>query len=60
LALDVPYLGICYGMGVLASAAGGVTTRGSHREYGRADLVVHDDSDLFRRASRAPMRRRCG
>ena len=52
LALDVPYLGICYGLGVLAGAAGGVTTRGSHREYGRADLVIHDDSDLFAGFSR--------
>src|SRR5262245_13605515 len=47
LALDVPYLGICYGMGILPGADGAVTTRGSHREYGRADLVVHDDTDLF-------------
>jgi len=47
LELDVPYLGICYGMGVLALRAGGQVAQSAHREYGRADLVVHDDSDLF-------------
>lgn len=51
LTLDVPYLGICYGMGLLARAAGGVMARSSHREYGGAELVpVHDTGsgrDLF-------------
>jgi len=39
LDLEVPYLGICYGMGVLAIADGGVTARSDHREYGRAELI---------------------
>jgi len=52
LDFDVPYLGICYGQGVLAQTAGGKVTRGTRREYGRADLVVHDDSDLFAGFSR--------
>ncbi len=41
-------LGICYGMGVLTQADGGVLVRASHREYGPAELVVHDDDGLFR------------
>jgi GMP synthase (glutamine-hydrolysing) len=47
LELDVPYLGICYGMGVFAHLTGGVVERSSEREYGRADLVMSDCSDLF-------------
>jgi GMP synthase (glutamine-hydrolysing) len=43
----VPILGICYGMGVLAQYAGGRMARAERREYGPADLMVDDDSDLF-------------
>ena len=42
LDLNVPYLGICYGMGVLVLADGGVTARSDHREYGRAELELVD------------------
>jgi GMP synthase (glutamine-hydrolysing) len=42
LDLGVPYLGICYGMSVLATADGGVTARSDHREYGRAELIPVD------------------
>jgi GMP synthase (glutamine-hydrolysing) len=45
--LDVPFLGICYGMGMINLAAGGEVARAERREYGPADLVVDDDSDLF-------------
>ncbi len=48
LDLDVPYLGICYGMGILAMADGGVVARSNHREYGGAELEVGDtDNGLF-------------
>jgi len=47
LDLDVPYLGICYGMGVLADAGGGEIARSDMREYGGAELSVRDDADLF-------------
>jgi GMP synthase (glutamine-hydrolysing) len=40
LDLDVPYLGICYGMGLLAHAAGGHIAQSDHREYGRAGLQI--------------------
>jgi GMP synthase (glutamine-hydrolysing) len=46
LDLGVPILGICYGMQVIAHIEGGEVVHGI-REYGRADLRVHDDSDLF-------------
>ncbi|MGH7830252.1 MAG: glutamine-hydrolyzing GMP synthase, partial [Candidatus Binatia bacterium] len=46
-ALPVPFLGICYGMGIINRAAGGQVARAERREYGPAELVVDDDSDLF-------------
>jgi len=45
--LPVPFLGICYGMGIMNRAAGGQVTQAEQREYGPADLVVDDDTDLF-------------
>ncbi|HEY1371983.1 MAG TPA: glutamine-hydrolyzing GMP synthase [Candidatus Binatia bacterium] len=45
--LEVPFLGICYGMGMINLAAGGSVARAERREYGPADLVVDDDTDLF-------------
>jgi GMP synthase (glutamine-hydrolysing) len=42
LALDVPYLGICYGMGLLAHEAGGHVARATEREYGPASLVANN------------------
>lgn len=47
LTLDVPYLGICYGMGVLARAGGGEMARSTHREYGGAALVPGRAEELF-------------
>lgn len=45
--LRVPFLGICYGMGIINQAAGGEVARAQQREYGPAELVVDDDTDLF-------------
>jgi len=47
LALDLPVLGICYGMQMLARADGGQVARAEAREYGHADVVVLDDDGLF-------------
>jgi len=47
LTLDVPYLGICYGMGLLARAGGGVMELSTHREYGGAELVPEQAEELF-------------
>ncbi len=45
----VPFLGICYGMGIINRAAGGEVARSEQREYGFADLVIDDNADLFYR-----------
>ena len=39
LDLDVPILGVCYGMQFLAQQAGGNVKRAGKREYGKADLT---------------------
>jgi GMP synthase (glutamine-hydrolysing) len=45
--LPVPFLGICYGMGMINLASGGEVARADHREYGPADLMIDSDADLF-------------
>lgn len=45
--LDLPILGICYGMQLLAHHFGGAVTPTTHREFGRAELEIDDTSDLF-------------
>jgi GMP synthase (glutamine-hydrolysing) len=40
-------LGICYGMCVMAQRGGGKVEKATHREYGRADLEVVANDDLF-------------
>ncbi|MPZ75154.1 MAG: glutamine-hydrolyzing GMP synthase [Deltaproteobacteria bacterium] len=45
--IQVPFLGICYGMGMINLAAGGEVARADNREYGAADLIVDSDADLF-------------
>lgn len=40
-----PLLGICYGAQYLANDNGGVVASSKTREYGRAQLVWHDDND---------------
>lgn len=50
LGLDVPVLGICYGMQFLAREAGGVVERAGKREYGKAELSEYR-GELFRGVS---------
>jgi GMP synthase (glutamine-hydrolysing) len=45
--LPVPFLGICYGMGIVNLAFGGEAGRAERREYGPADLIIDDNADLF-------------
>jgi GMP synthase (glutamine-hydrolysing) len=45
--MPVPMLGICYGMGLMNLNYGGEAGRADRREYGPADLVVDNDTDLF-------------
>ncbi|MFL5759052.1 MAG: glutamine-hydrolyzing GMP synthase [Thermomicrobiales bacterium] len=49
LAKDIPVLGICYGMQLLARALGGEVEGSDHREYGPASISVQegDASPLF-------------
>jgi len=47
LDIGVPFLGICYGMGVINLASGGDVARADHREYGPADLMIDSNADLF-------------
>jgi GMP synthase (glutamine-hydrolysing) len=44
----IPILGICYGMQVITHVSGGEVAKSDHREYGRAELVIDDASDLFK------------
>lgn len=46
--LGVPVLGICYGMQIMAYMSEGVVARADRREYGRAEILIDDDSDLFK------------
>jgi GMP synthase (glutamine-hydrolysing) len=43
----VPMLGICYGEQVMAAQLGGMVEAGHHREFGRAEVLVTEDSPLF-------------
>jgi GMP synthase (glutamine-hydrolysing) len=45
--LDVPVLGICYGMQFMTFVLGGVVAGALDREYGSAVITVMDDQDLF-------------
>jgi GMP synthase (glutamine-hydrolysing) len=47
LDVPVPFLGVCYGMGVLLQLTDGVVAKADKREFGSAQLVVDDASDLF-------------
>jgi GMP synthase (glutamine-hydrolysing) len=45
--LGVPVLGVCYGMQMACHALGNRVSPGKSREFGRTDLHVLDDGDLF-------------
>jgi GMP synthase (glutamine-hydrolysing) len=44
---DIPILGICYGTQLMAKALGGQVKPERKREYGRTDLFIDDQTDLF-------------
>lgn len=43
--LDLPVLGICYGMQLMADHFGGELAQGKSREYGKAEIKVTSDND---------------
>jgi GMP synthase (glutamine-hydrolysing) len=43
----VPILGICYGEQAMAAQLGGVVEGGHHREFGRAEVLVTEETPLF-------------
>jgi len=45
--LGIPLLGICYGMQLMTHLLGGKVAHSGKREYGPAELIIDDDSDLF-------------
>lgn len=46
--LNVPILGICYGMQLMAQEMGGKVTSSESREYGNRELYVHKKDVLFK------------
>ncbi len=46
---DIPVLGICYGMQLIAHQFGGRVNKGESAEYGRAKVSISGDSRLFGR-----------
>jgi GMP synthase (glutamine-hydrolysing) len=45
--LGIPILGICYGMQVICEMLGGRVKYTKNREYGRVELFIDDNRDLF-------------
>jgi len=45
--LGIPILGICYGMQVITEMLGGKVKQTKGREYGKAELFVDDNRNLF-------------
>src|SRR2546426_5328528 len=55
----IPVLGICYGEQAMAAQLGGKVEGGHHREFGRAEVLVTEDSPLlegtWRKGERYPV-----
>lgn len=45
--LEIPILGICYGMQIMTHTLGGVVSRAESREYGKTVLHIDSHADLF-------------
>ena len=48
----IPVLGICYGMQLMSRQLGGKVVPADRREYGKTQLDVDDDTDLFKGLNR--------
>jgi GMP synthase (glutamine-hydrolysing) len=51
-ALDIPILGICYGMQLTAYLLGGEVSHAESREYGNAELIVDENVGIFQGISK--------
>jgi len=49
--LDVPILGVCYGLQILAKEFGGKVVRGKSSEYGRDQVTLQTKNPLFKNLS---------
>lgn len=45
--LGIPILGVCYGMQVISEILGGKVRHTKEREYGKAELFIDNNRDLF-------------
>jgi GMP synthase (glutamine-hydrolysing) len=45
--LGIPVLGVCYGMQLMVQQLGGVVERSERAEYGKAQLLIDDPTDLL-------------
>ncbi|MBI3593233.1 MAG: glutamine-hydrolyzing GMP synthase, partial [Nitrospirae bacterium] len=50
--LGIPVLGICYGMQLMAHYLGGKVAKAQKREYGKAELLVDNNADFFKKISK--------
>jgi GMP synthase (glutamine-hydrolysing) len=46
--LGIPILGVCYGMQLVTHLLGGKVARAAQREFGRANLIIDEASDIFK------------
>lgn len=47
LELGIPILGICYGAQLIAQSSGGKVVKTSQAEYGRVNIIIDNQEDLF-------------
>ena len=45
--IRIPILGICYGMQFMAVALGGTVGKASQREYGKVEIALETNNELF-------------
>ncbi|WFG96801.1 glutamine-hydrolyzing GMP synthase [Spiroplasma citri] len=48
--LEVPILGICYGMQLISHLHGGTVQRATKQEFGFSELIIDNQEDLFAKA----------